>query len=86
LGYGNTHFYDYLHVCTCLAVHSGGALIELIQVSPVAADSPQPIEVIEDNSFLIEEAYNQEAESYSIFSPPSGGRIEISTHTSGVGI
>ncbi|MBI3797761.1 MAG: transporter [Deltaproteobacteria bacterium] len=38
-----------------------GALLELIQVSPVAADSPQPIEVIEDNSFLIEEAYNQEA-------------------------
>jgi hypothetical protein len=38
-----------------------GAVTELIQVLPVAADSPQPIEVIEDNSFLIEEAYNQEA-------------------------
>lgn len=38
-----------------------GVLTGLTQVSPVAADSPQPIEVIEDNSFLIEEAYNQEA-------------------------
>src|SRR5262245_337512 len=28
---------------------------------PAAADPSQPIDVIEDNSFLIEEAYNQEA-------------------------
>jgi hypothetical protein len=38
-----------------------GAVIELTHIAPVAADPPQPIEVIEDNSFLIEEAYNQDA-------------------------
>jgi hypothetical protein len=37
------------------------AVIAPIDIAPVAADPPQPIEVIEDNSFLIEEAYNQEA-------------------------
>jgi hypothetical protein len=37
------------------------ALADLTRISPVAADSPQPIDVIEDNSFLIEEAYNQES-------------------------
>ncbi len=38
-----------------------GALADLTYVLPVAAEPPRPIDVIEDNSFLIEEAYNQEA-------------------------
>jgi hypothetical protein len=37
------------------------ALGSLTYASPTAADPSQPIDVIEDNSFLIEEAYNQEA-------------------------
>ena len=37
------------------------ALADLTYGWPAAADPSQPIDVIEDNSFLIEEAYNQEA-------------------------
>jgi hypothetical protein len=36
------------------------ALLAALVVSPLLAEEPAPIQQIEDNSFLIEEAYNQE--------------------------
>jgi hypothetical protein len=61
-----------------------GTLSELVFACPVAADVPQPIEVIEDNSFLIEEAYNQEVGVVQhIFTAQWGENRDVHPHQRG---
>src|SRR5215213_11833876 len=59
-------------------------LADLTYGLPAAADPSQPIDVIEDNSFLIEEAYNQkEGEVQHIFTAQWGENRDEHPHQRG---
>lgn len=62
----------------------GAALALMLAVGPLAAQETEPPEPIADNSFLIEEAYNQEAgvvQHIGTFARPNGGGAWASTFT-----